>query len=50
MPFKSLSVVFPFYDENLTLESLVGYVLAADTYGLPLEVIIVAAASRDRIF
>ncbi|MGH6662745.1 MAG: glycosyltransferase family 2 protein [Rhodospirillales bacterium] len=50
MTFNSLTVVIPCFNEEATLEKLVGRVLAADTSGLELEVVIVDDASRDRSF
>ncbi len=48
MPFETLSIVIPCYDEEATLETLVGRVLGADSRGLTLYVIIVDDASNDR--
>jgi glycosyltransferase involved in cell wall biosynthesis len=48
MSFKTLSAVIPCFNEEATLEKLVSRVLAADTCGLALEVVIVDDASRDR--
>lgn len=48
MSFKTLSAVIPCFNEEATLESLVSRVLAADTCGLALEIVIVDDASRDR--
>ncbi len=48
MPFEKLSVVVPCFNEEETLETLVGRVLNADTCGLALEVIIVDDNSSDR--
>lgn len=48
MSFKTLSVVIPCFNEEATLEEIVGRVLAADTSGLALEVIIVDDGSQDR--
>ena len=50
MPFKVLSVVIPCFNEEATIETLVGRVLAADSCGLGLEVIIVNDGSRDRSY
>ncbi|NQU61362.1 MAG: glycosyltransferase family 2 protein [Rhodospirillales bacterium] len=47
MSFKSLSVVIPCFNEEATIEALVGRVLAADTCGLELEVVIVDDGSKD---
>jgi glycosyltransferase involved in cell wall biosynthesis len=47
MSFKTLSIVIPCFDEENTLESLVGRVLAADTCGLDKEIIIVDDKSND---
>ena len=41
MTFKTLSVVIPCFNEEATLEALVGQVLGADRCGLDLEIIIV---------
>jgi len=48
MSFKTLSVVIPCFNEEATLEELVGRVLAADTSGLALEILIVDDGSQDR--
>ena len=48
MSFKTLSVVIPCFNEEATLEEIVGRVLAADTSGLALEVLIVDDGSQDR--
>ncbi len=48
MSFKTLSVVIPCFNEDATLEEIVGRVLAADTAGLALEVLIVDDGSQDR--
>ncbi len=48
MSFKTLSVVIPCFNEEATLEEIVGRVLAADTAGLALEVLIVDDGSQDR--
>lgn len=47
MDFNTLSVVIPCYDEERTIETVVGRVLAADRCGLGLEVIVVDDGSRD---
>jgi glycosyltransferase involved in cell wall biosynthesis len=47
MTFKSLSVVIPCFNEENTLETLVGQVLGADRCGLDLEIIIVDDKSQD---
>jgi glycosyltransferase involved in cell wall biosynthesis len=47
MTFKTLSVVIPCFNEEATLEALVGQVLGADRCGLDLEIIIVDDKSRD---
>ena len=47
MTFKSLSVVIPCFNEEKTLEALVGQVLVADRCGLDLEVVIVDDKSQD---
>ena len=47
MTFKTLSVVIPCFNEEYTLEALVGQVLAADRCGLGLEIIIVDDKSVD---
>ncbi len=47
MTFNTLSVVVPCYNEEATLETLVGRVLAADSCGLELEIVIVDDGSRD---
>ena len=48
MTFKTLTVVIPCFDEEATIDALVGQVLGADTSGLALEVIIVNDGSGDR--
>ena len=45
---SKLSVVIPCYNEEATLETLVGRVLNAERCGLELEVVIVDDGSRDR--
>ncbi len=50
MSLKTLSVVIPSFNEEATVETLVGRVLAADTSGLALEVVIVDDGSRDKSF
>ncbi len=50
MSFKTLSVVIPCFNEEATLEEIVGRVLNADTSGLSLEVVIVDDGSEDRSF
>jgi glycosyltransferase involved in cell wall biosynthesis len=50
LSFKTLSVVIPCFDEEATLETLVGRVFDADACGLQLEVIIVDDGSRDGSF
>ena len=47
MTFKTLSVVIPCFNEEATLEALVGQVRGADRSGLDLEVIIVDDKSLD---
>jgi glycosyltransferase involved in cell wall biosynthesis len=47
MSLKTLSVVIPLFDEEATIETLVGLVLTADRGGLGLEIIIVDDKSRD---
>ncbi|MBF0094768.1 MAG: glycosyltransferase family 2 protein [Alphaproteobacteria bacterium] len=44
---RTLSVIVPCYNEAKTLDTLIRRVLAADTAGLELEVVIVDDASRD---
>ena len=44
---QNLSVVIPCFNEEKTLEALVKRVLAADTCGLKLEIIIIDDASKD---
>ncbi|MGE5515443.1 MAG: glycosyltransferase family 2 protein [Bacteroidota bacterium] len=48
MDVKKLSVVIPCYNEERTLDTVVGRVLAAPRCGLEIEVIIVDDGSRDR--
>ena len=48
MSFKTLSVVIPCFNEEATLEKLVGRVLNADASGLALEILIVDDGSQDR--
>jgi glycosyltransferase involved in cell wall biosynthesis len=48
MPFQTLSIVIPCYDEESTLETLVDRVRNADASGLALDIIIVDDASQDR--
>ena len=48
MTFKTLSVVIPCFNEENTLEALIGQVLAADHCGLGLEIVIVDDKSSDR--
>ncbi len=48
MTFKTLTVVIPCFNEEATIDALVGKVLDVDTSGLSLEVIIVDDASQDR--
>ena len=47
MTMKTLSVVIPCFNEEKTLDALVGRVLAADTCGLTLDLVIVDDASKD---
>ena len=47
MPLKTLSVVIPLFDEEDTIETLVGQVLDAERGGLDLEVVLVDDKSRD---
>ena len=47
MTFKTLSVVIPCFNEENTLEALIGRVLAADRCGLQLEIVIVDDKSQD---
>ena len=47
MSFRTLSIVIPLFDEEATLEALVGQVLTAERSGLDLEIIIVDDKSRD---
>ena len=48
MTFKTLSVVVPCFNEENTLEVLIGQVLIADRCGLNLEIIIIDDKSQDR--
>jgi Glycosyltransferases involved in cell wall biogenesis len=48
MDIKKLSIVIPCYNEEKTLEAIVGRVLAADRCGLDVEIVIVDDGSRDR--
>jgi glycosyltransferase involved in cell wall biosynthesis len=48
MPLKTLSVIIPCYNEEETLENLVGRVLSADSLGLDKQLIIVNDGSSDR--
>ena len=50
MTFRALTVVIPCFNEEATIEALVGKVLDADTCGLDLEVIVVDDGSWDRSF
>ena len=50
MTFKTLTVVIPCFDEEATLETLVGRVLDADACRLDKEIIIVDDGSRDGSF
>lgn len=43
-----LSIVVPCYNEEKTLEKVIARVLAADSMGLPKQVVIVNDASKDR--
>ena len=47
MIFKTLSVVIPCYNEEKTLEELIGRVLSADRCGLSLEIVIIDDKSQD---
>lgn len=47
MTFKTLSVVIPCYNEEKTLEELIGRVLSADRCGLSLEIVIIDDKSQD---
>ena len=47
MTFKTLSVVIPCYNEEKTLEELIGRVLSADRCGLNLEIVIIDDKSQD---
>ena len=48
MTFKTLSVVIPCFNEENTLEALIGRVLAADHCGLQLEIVVVDDKSQDQ--
>lgn len=48
MSITKLSVVIPCYNEEKTLETIVGRVLAAERCGLDVEIVIVDDGSRDR--
>lgn len=48
MPLTKLSVVIPCYNEEKTLENIVGRVLAADRCGLDIEIVIVDDGSKDQ--
>ena len=48
MSLQSLTVVIPCFNEARTLEAVVGRVLAADTCGLTLDLIIIDDASTDK--
>ena len=48
MTFKTLSVVIPCFNEENTLEALVGHVLAAERCDLGLEIVIIDDKSQDR--
>ena len=50
MTLKSLTIVIPCFNEEATVETLLGRVLAADTCGLQSEVVIVDDGSRDGSF
>lgn len=50
MTFKTVSVVIPCFNEEATLETLVGRVLGADVCGLDMEVIVVDDGSGDKSF
>jgi glycosyltransferase involved in cell wall biosynthesis len=50
MPFKTVSVVIPCFNEEATLETLVGRILDADVCELDLEIVIVDDGSQDRSF
>lgn len=45
---QTLSVIIPCYNEEATLETIIGRVLAADRLGLNLEIVVVDDGSRDR--
>lgn len=48
MDFKTLSVIIPCYNEECTLETIVGHVLKAERLDLDLEIVIVDDGSTDR--
>jgi glycosyltransferase involved in cell wall biosynthesis len=50
MPFDKLSVIIPCFNEENTLETLVGRVLDANSCGMTLEVVIVDDGSEDQSF
>ncbi|OHC74751.1 MAG: glycosyl transferase [Rhodospirillales bacterium RIFCSPLOWO2_01_FULL_65_14] len=50
MLLQSLTVVIPCFNEEQTLEAVVGRVMAADTCGLTLDLIIIDDASTDKSF
>jgi len=50
MLFKTLSVVIPCFNEETTVEALLRRVLAADSCGLAMEIIVVDDGSGDRSF
>ena len=47
MSLKTLSVVIPLFDEEATIEELIGQILGAERSGLDLEIVIVDDKSRD---
>lgn len=47
---SSVSIIVPCYNEQATLETLIGRVLGADTCGLKIELIIVDDCSSDKSF
>ena len=49
-PFCSVSIVVPCFNEEATLEKLVHRVLATNTFGLNVELVIVDDCSKDRSF